>query len=171
MHVRKKNRCEWTQKATHFANRPGAMAAANQVHYFKQGQIWGAGFDGLYNTDDAVDCVTSKVGEKKKGRRAAESKTQQIVRQREREAFERVVVSRAEQFKRAFSKLDLDGDGKLSFEEFSHGLQSLGVLLPKGEVEAIWRQVPRPSPVPPRFCLAAQNTGCASHSQSLQVLS
>ena len=123
-----------------------AMAAVSQVHFFKQGQIWEAGFDGLYNTDDAVDSVTSKVGARKTGRRAAESKTQQIVRQRERHAFERAVESRAEQFKDAFSKLDLDGDGKLSFEEFSNGLQSLGVLLPQREVEAIWSQVPFPHP-------------------------
>jgi hypothetical protein len=33
------------------------------------------------------------------------------------------------------------GDGKLSFDEFSHGLHSLGVVLPQKEIEAIWSEV------------------------------
>ena len=75
--------------------------------YYRRGQIWEAGFDGMYNTEDAVDAVTGKVGQQQHV--PAESRTLQIQRQREREAFDRIVVSRAEQFKHAFSKLDLDG--------------------------------------------------------------
>ena len=106
---------------------------------FKRGQVWEAGFDGPHNTDYAVDPVTGKVGEQHE--RVIESKIWQIHREREQEAFERTVAARAEQLKNAFSKLDLDRDGKLSFEEFSHGLWSLGVVLPKKEIEAIWSQV------------------------------
>jgi hypothetical protein len=106
---------------------------------FKRGQVWEAGFDGPHNTDYAVDPVTGKVGEQHE--RVIESKVLQIHREREQEAFERTVAARAEQLKNAFSKLDLDRDGKLSFEEFSHGLWSLGVVLPKKEIEAIWSQV------------------------------
>ena len=106
---------------------------------FKRGQVWEAGFDGPHNTDYAVDPVTGKVGEQHE--RVIESKIWQIHREREQEAFERTVAARAEQLKNAFSKLDLDRDGQLSFEEFSHGLWSLGVVLPKKEIEAIWSQV------------------------------
>lgn len=107
---------------------------------FKRGQIWEAGFDGLYNTDDAVDTVTSNVGSASRFVRES-THTRHIQRQREREAFQRTVETRAEQFKNAFRKLDLDGDGKLSFEEFSHGLHSLGVVLPAKDLKAIWGQV------------------------------
>jgi hypothetical protein len=114
-----------------------------QAQSFKRGQLWEAGFDGLYNTDDAVDAITAKVGQVSDDatQRGTESKTQEIHREREREAFERAVLSRAEQFKDAFRRLDLDGDGKLSFDEFSHGLHALGVILPQREVQAIWGQV------------------------------
>lgn len=45
---------------------------------------------------------------------------------------------RAEKFKAAFSQLDLDHDGKLTFDEFSVGLNQLGLRLPEREVRAIW---------------------------------
>ena len=114
-----------------------------QAQSFKRGQLWEAGFDGLYNTDDAIDAITAKVGQAcdDDAPRGIESKTQDIHREREREAYERAVLSRAEHFKDAFSRMDLDGDGRLSFDEFSQGLHSLGVILPQQEVKAIWGQV------------------------------
>jgi len=112
-----------------------------QACTFKRGQIWEAGFDGLYNTDNAVDSVTSKVGSKKTRSTGQSTHTLHIQQQREREAFHRTVETRAEQFKNEFRKLDLDGDGKLSFEEFSCGLHSLGIVLPNKDLQAIWGQV------------------------------
>jgi Ca2+-binding EF-hand superfamily protein len=118
-----------------------------QAQSFKRGQLWEAGFDGLYNTDDAIDAITAKVGHVSNedagasSLRGIEGKTHEIHRERERDAYERAVLSRAEHFKDAFSRMDLDGDGRLSFEEFSRGLHSLGVILPLQEVKAIWGQV------------------------------
>ena len=126
----------WTRKEDFIIKKSMSFKHAQS---FKRGQVWEAGFDGPHNTDYAVDPVTGKVGEQHE--RVIESKILQIHRERQQEAFERTVAARAEQLKNAFSKLDLDRDGKLSFEEFSHGLWSLGVVLPKKEIEAIWSQV------------------------------
>lgn len=129
---------------------------------YRRGQVWEAGFDGHFNTDDALDYVTGKVGHDavRMPPPTTFAATQQIVRERQRAAFERSVTSRAQQFKDAFRKLDLDGDGMLSFQEFSHGLQSLGVILPPQEVRAIWGEV---LPLRHSFaCLACRYPGRAN---------
>ena len=138
-----------------------------QAQSFKRGQIWEAGFDGIYNTENAVDSITGKVGEQRSSRPAVESTTQQIARQREREAFDRTVISRAENFKQAFSKFDLDGDGRLSFDEFSQGLHQLGVMLPRNEVEAIWSQVKHELPLPFLACSCLLSAGKLYHDLTI----
>ena len=45
---------------------------------------------------------------------------------------------RAQQFKEVFKGMDMDGDGRLTYQEFHRGLGKLGLHLPESEVRAIW---------------------------------
>jgi Ca2+-binding EF-hand superfamily protein len=48
------------------------------------------------------------------------------------------VQDRAQQFKEVFKGMDMDGDGRLTYQEFHRGLGKLGLHLPESEVRAIW---------------------------------
>eukprot|EP00961_Rhodomonas_salina_P224753 3038339-Rhodomonas_salina.2 len=105
--------------------------------YGAPSQVWEAGFNGLYNNEDYMDPVTAKVGMPEDRR---ETRKEKLYKAKMQKRFERDVISRAEMFKSAFAKFDQDGDGKLSYKEFSKGLQELGVKLPENEMRAIWSE-------------------------------
>ena len=63
---------------------------------------------------------------------------ERVQRERAEKQFDDKVQDRAQQFKEVFKGMDMDGDGRLTYQEFHRGLGKLGLHLPESEVRAIW---------------------------------
>jgi Ca2+-binding EF-hand superfamily protein len=103
-------------------------------------QVWESVFDGPYNSENAIPQVTQKVNSGPCKARPWKSRAESVELQRNEGRFRQSVLDRAELLKESFGKIDRDGDGQLSYNEFNHGLHTLGIKLPKHEIELIWQQ-------------------------------